>query len=173
MAYQLFNFEGPIVAAVETVIGMDAILEREDADLDDIAILIRFSDGQATGHTYHYNNERIYDVFRNGTLTISVRRARSDPETVAGAVTARDKLAEIVATIRHKLRSCNCDDHLNNHLTSPTLKYLIPQGTSYIFEEEPIPTDIIDIVYSVDAYGIPAEVWPNLTLNATYGYLLP
>lgn len=174
--YELFNFEDPICDAVRTLVGADAILQRESTGLDDISIVIRFTGGSANGHvTTAYDGVKLYDAFVGGNLQIEVAREREDLETVAELeptdTISQDPLTLIVGQIRYALRHAKTtpSDHLpiNDELVCPKITYMLPTPTISAHEAE-YHRDYMVLSWSVD-YHIPADIWPRvITSNGSY-----
>lgn len=175
--YALFNFEDPIIDAVDSVCGLSSIKEREATVRDDVFTTIRFSAGGATGQMiFTPYGDRIYNHFSGGQLQITVGRQRQDVETVDsldGDVVAeqdtvsRDPLTHYVAKIRYALRQAMINSEaphaLNDVLTSPKITRIVP-GPSINSHDPEMDMDEITLIYDVD-YGIPNSVWPNVILT--------
>ena len=174
--YELFNFEDPICAAVRTLIGADAILQREETARDNIYVGVRLIAGTATDHVFKVpEGEKVYDTYAGAQLEITVSRRREDDEALPDAsdTTSRDPLTQRVAQIRHQLRHAKTTraDHLpiNDELTSPKITHIQPGPGLAGFDVESY-ADYIVLTWRLD-YHIPADIWPNVILTEE-GYVL-
>ena len=176
--YELFNFEDPICEAVRTLIGAEAILQRESAALADLSIAIRFTGGTATGHiTKAPDGVKVYDAYTGGSLQIEIARQREDDELVADLsptdTTARDTLSLITGQIRHALRHAKVTpaDHLpiNDEMVSPKITHFRPTQAVSAHDAE-YHRDYMVLGWAID-YHIPTDIWPKVIIGDG-GYII-